>query len=130
MPTFRSYLKPENSIVAGLAVVGLVIADYQMNVGTVSQVQMSAANHPSIESSRKKSGYTAVILVAGIGLIAKDANILILGAAAIIAMEVNYRHAIMAHPETGVMQPPTEDVYMPMGVTSDSYDQQNYVVTP
>jgi hypothetical protein len=130
VPTFKSYLKPENSIVAGLAVVALVYADYQMNVGTVSQVQMSAANHPAIESSRKKAGYTAVILVAGIGLISKDANILILGAAAIIAMEVNYRHAIMASPETGIMQPPTEDVYMPMGVTSDTYDQQNYVVTP
>jgi hypothetical protein len=130
MPTFKSYLKPENSIIAGLAVMGLVYADYQLNCGTSAQVQMTDANHPAIESSRKKAGYTAVVLVAGIGLIAKDANIIILGAASIIALELTYRHAIMAEPQTGVMQPPTQDTYMPMGVTSDNYDQENYVVTP
>lgn len=111
---FKSYLKPENSIVAGLGVMGMVYATYQLNVGSLSQAQASDANHPVLESSRKKSGYVSAVLVAGIGLIAKDANIIILGSATIIAMELQARHAIMAHPQTGVMQPPdTMGVYEP-----------------
>lgn len=112
---------------AGLAVVASVYAIYQLNLGSTAQVQMTDANHPVAETSRKKSGYEAAILVAGIGLIARDANIIILGSATIIAMELTYRHAIMAHPETGKMVPPGESVYMPAGgVTSEAYEQTTY----
>lgn len=122
---FKSYLKPENSIVAGLAVVGLVYADYQLNVGTMASAQATDANHPVLESSRKKAGYTAFVLVAGVGLIARDANIIILGGAAIIAMELQYRHAIMAHPDTGVMQPPGNEAYNPPGAVVPMYPDIN-----
>jgi hypothetical protein len=122
----KSYLKPEGSIVAGLAVMGSVYAIYQLNTGTVAQVAMTDANHPLVETSRKKAGYQAALLVAGIGLIAKDANIIILGSASIIAMELSYRQAIMAHPETGKMVPPDESTYAPAGATvSSNYEQQS-----
>ncbi len=123
---FKSYLKPEGSIIAGLAVMGSVYAIYQLNVGTTSQVHMTDANHPAVESSRKKAGYEAALIVAGIGLIAKDANIIILGSATIIAMELSYRHAIMVHPETGKMQPPGESTYQPAGAAVSSvYEQES-----
>lgn len=110
---------------AGLAVMGIVFAIYQLNIGPTVQVQMTEANHPSIETARKKSGYEAAIVVAGIGLIAKDANIIILGSASIIAMELSYRHAIMAHPETGMMVPPAESTYLPAGAAiSSQYEQE------
>src|ERR1700757_1759114 len=95
---FKSYLKPEGSIVAGLAVMGSVYAIYQLSLGNTAQVQMTDANHPVAETSRKKAGYESLLLVAAIGLIARDANIIILGSASIIAMELSYRHAIMADP--------------------------------
>lgn len=124
---FKSYLKPEGSLMAGLAVVGSVYAIYQLNLGSTAQVQMTDANHPIAETSRKKAGYEAAVLVAGIGLIARDANIIILGAGTIIAMELSYRHAIMAHPQTGQMVPPGDNTYAPAGnVTSDAYEQQAY----
>lgn len=122
---FKSYLKPENSIIAGLAVMGSVYAIYQLNIGTTVQVQMTDANHPATETARKKAGYQSALLVASVGLIARDANIIILGSASIIAMEMSYRHAIMAHPETGVMQPPTESTYAPAGAAvSSMYEQE------
>lgn len=124
---WKSYLKPEGSIIAGLAVMGTVYAIYQLDLGNAAQVQMTDANHPAVETSRKKAGYKSAIVVAGIGLIAKDANIIILGSASIIAMELTYRTAIMAHPETGTMVPPGENVYAPAGnVTSDAYEQMAY----
>lgn len=109
----KSILKPENSIVAGIATVGLVFGIYQLDVGPVSQVQMSDPNHPSLETSRKKAGYTAFIAVAALTLLARDQNVGLLGFGTIIAMEMHYRHAIMADGITGVMQPPSPDKYMP-----------------
>jgi hypothetical protein len=110
---WRSVFKPEGSVMAGVAVMGAVYGVYQLSVGTASQAQATEANHPVLEMSRKKAGWEALVLVAGVGLIARDANIIILGSATIVAMELNYRHAIMAHPDTGVMQPPGNQVYMP-----------------
>jgi len=109
----RSVLKPEGSVVAGLAVVGLVYATYQLDVGDVASAYATSANHPALESSRKKAGYTAFSFVAALTLITRDANVGILGFGAIVAMEVHYRHAIMAAPDTGVAQIPSPTEYTP-----------------
>lgn len=111
--TIKSILKPEGSIMAGFALVGIVYATYQLDVGPVSSAYASDANHPALESSRKKAGYTAFITVAGLTLITKDANVGILGFASILAMEFHYRHAIMASPETGVITAPAQSNYQP-----------------
>jgi len=110
---FRSVLKPEGSIVAGLAVVGVVYATYQMDCGPVASAYATDANHPALENSRKKAGYTSLAAVSALTLITRDANVGILGFAAIVAMEIHYRHAIMVSPETGVAQIPTPAAYQP-----------------
>lgn len=120
---FKSMLKPENSIIAGIAVMGTVYATYQLNVGSTAQAAASESNHPVLESSRKKAGYEALILVAGVGLIAKDANIMILGFATVIAMEMTYRHSIMADPSTGQMVAPNPSAYTPAENVVPMYDQ-------
>lgn len=108
---FRSILKPSESTMASAATVGFVIAVYQMNLGTGAQVHATDANHPVLESSRKKAGYTALAGVAALTLLTKDVNIGILGGGTIIAMELTNRHAIMANPITGKMESPTSQVY-------------------
>jgi len=105
--SFKSILKPEGSTVAGLATIGTVFAIYQLNAGPVVQAAASDPNHPALESSRKKAGYTALAMVAALTLITHDANIGILGGGTIIAMELSYRHAIMAHPQSLKMQNPS-----------------------
>lgn len=104
---FKSVLKPEGSTMAGIATVAAVYGVYQLNVGNVSQAHATDANHPVLEASRRKAGYTALVLVSGLTLITKDANLGILGFATIIAMELSYRHGIMAHPESGKMVNPS-----------------------
>ncbi|MEU9022344.1 hypothetical protein [Actinomadura sp. NPDC048394] len=111
--SLKSVMRPEGSLILGATVAGMVYATYQLDVGPVSGAQATDANHPVLESSRKKAGYTSLIMVGGLALLAKDPNIVILGGAAVIAMEAHYRHAIMAHPETGQMQPPSPDAYQP-----------------
>jgi len=110
---FKSILKPEGSVVSGVALAGGVWAIYSMNVGNVSTAHASDANHMSLESSRKKAGYMSFIFVAGITLITRDANVGLLGFGSIVAMELNYRHAIMADSTTGQMVPPAGSGYTP-----------------
>lgn len=112
--TWKSVLKPEGSTVAGLATVGAVFAIYQLNVGNVAQAHATDSNHPALETSRKKAGYTALVIVSALTLITKDANVGILGGAAIIAMELSYRTGIMADPQNGKLQNPNPNtVYEP-----------------
>lgn len=108
---FKSILKPSESTMASAATVGFVIAVYQMNLGTGAQVHATDANHPVLESSRKKAGYTALAGVAALTLLTKDVNIGILGGGTIIAMELTNRHAIMANPITGKMEAPGSQIY-------------------
>jgi hypothetical protein len=109
--TIKSIFKPEDSVVAGLATVGLVAAVYQLDAGSVSQVHASDSYHPSNTSGIKKAGYTSLIMVAGISLLARDPNIVILGGAAIIAFHAHYRHANMVNPGTGQMEAPGASAY-------------------
>ena len=111
MMEIKSILKPEGSVVSGIATVGAVFAIYNMDCGNVSMIAASDANHPTLETCRKKAGYTAFALVSVITLLTKDANVGILGYASIIAAEAHYRQAIMADPVTGAMQPPAETAY-------------------
>lgn len=132
MLNMRSVLKPEGSIAAGIAVVGLVYATYQLDLGSVSSAQATDPNHPALESSRKKAGYTAFIAVAGLTLITRDANVGILGFSSIVAMEIHYRHAIMASPITGKVVPPAPSQYqpaMPANGTAPADQAYPYAVT-
>lgn len=104
--SWKSILKPEASVTAGIATVVGVYGVYQLNMGPVAMTQATDANHPAMTASRKKAGWMALTLVAGLVLVTKDANIGILGGSTIIAMELAYRHGIMADPMTGQIQNP------------------------
>lgn len=109
----KSILKPEGSIMSGLAVTGLVYAVYQMHVGTVADAHVTEPNHPSLQSSKKKAGWEAFALVAAISLITRDGNVAVLGFGSIVAMELAYQHAISANPATQMMEAPIAELYQP-----------------
>lgn len=110
---FKSILKPSESVMAALAVAAVVYGVYQLDVGTVANAHATDANHPALESAKKKAGYTAIVLVGGLTLITRDGNVGVIGFGSIIAMELHYRQAIMASPETGRIQAPAASQYQP-----------------
>jgi hypothetical protein len=114
MTDLKSRLSPENSMVAGIAVIGLVIANYNLHNGSIAAVQATDAWHPALGTSNKKSGYSSLVLVAGISLLAKDPNIFILGMAAIVAMHSSMIHAIAVEPaQNQMVAPNTGTAYEP-----------------
>ena len=98
-----SRLKPENSIIAGMATVALVVAVYNLHNGSAASASNTPAWSTDLTSSTKKAGYISLIMVGGISLVAKDANVFILGCAAIVAMHSTYIHAIATSPNTGTL---------------------------
>jgi hypothetical protein len=103
----KSILKPDASTMAGLATVGVVFSIYQLNVGSVAQATATDSNHPVLNASRKKAGYTALAIVGALTLITRDANVGILGAGTICAMELSYRYGIMANPNSLKIENPS-----------------------
>src|SRR5437588_466273 len=101
-----SIFKPENSVIAGLATMGVVYGVYQLDIGPVSVAHATEPNNGALSSARRKAGWTSLILVGGISLLARDPTIAILGGFTIMAMELHYRHAIMVSPATGQIVPP------------------------
>jgi hypothetical protein len=102
--SFKPRLSGENSIITSLAAAGLVFGIYSMKVGPVADVHTTDANDINLKASIRKAGWTSVILIGGLFILAQDMNIVILGGATIIAEELNYRHALMASPSTGQIQ--------------------------
>lgn len=96
-------LSGENSIIASLATVGLVIGIYQASIGPVSDVHATQPQDINFTAATRKAGWSALAAVFAVGLLAKDMNIVILGGAAVIAEELCYRHALMTSPGTGLI---------------------------
>jgi hypothetical protein len=106
-------LSVDNSIVMSGATVALTIGLYNGIIGPASVAQATDANDGSLMSSKRKAGVTAIVGISAIALLARDPNIVILGGATVIAMELIYRHSISAHPETGQIVPPAPTQYQP-----------------
>jgi len=99
LPT--SILKPEGSIVAGIATAALVVGVYQLNVGSTAVAAATDAHDPALQSARKKASLEAGILVSAVSLLAKDVTIFILGGLTMVAYDWHLRHAIASAPQTG-----------------------------
>lgn len=98
----------------GIAAVGVVYGVYQMSIGSIAEAHATDSNHPVLESSRKKAGFTALAFVGALTILTKDANVGIFGGGMIIAMELSYRHGIMSDPASRRLQNPSPaTAYMP-----------------
>jgi len=115
-----SILKPENSLIAGFAVVGLVIANYNLHNGTGVGVRATQANHPLTKQANNTAGWSSLILVFGASLLAKDANIAILGLAAVIVMHSAFLEHIAADSETGQVTAAGPAAYLPAQLSAVS----------
>ncbi|SRR6266568_1506990 len=110
-------LSGENSIIASLATVALVLGVYNMKIGPVADVHATNPGDGNTQAAIRKAGWTAITAVAALTLLAKDPNIAILGGAALIAEELSYRHALMTNPGTGQITL-TPQAYQPAGGAS------------
>ena len=111
----KPLLSGENSILASLASVALVVGVYNATVGPVADVHATPTGDLDVKTSLSKAGWISLAAVAGVVLLSKDLNLGIFGGGAIIAEEFIYRHAHMSAPGTGKLAQITPAAYAPAG---------------
>ena len=111
-----SLLKPEMSLAATLAVMGLDYGIYQLNLPSTADVKSSAAHNSALDSSRKASTWTAIAACSALSLLARDANIFIFGAGFAVVLDFYYRHANAVSPSSGQVTMPPAQGCVPGGV--------------
>lgn len=100
--------KPADSLTISIATVVGVITIYSGKIGPAADVHMTMPGDPNTNASIKKAGWEALALVAGMTLLTRDLNVLILGAGGIVLEHSMYLHAEMASPANGqIVQNPS-----------------------
>lgn len=102
-------LKPEASILGGLAVAALVFGIHQQATPSQADIQALPAGTPDIDSSEKTATWLSVIAVSGVSLLARDPGIFILGSAATVGMALWTRKSNWAESIGGRFLSPAEE---------------------
>jgi len=86
-------LKPEGSILAGLAVASVVYAIHANATPTQADIRALPAGTADVDKAERAATWVSVGVVGGISLLAKDPTIFIIGSAAAVAMAWWTRHS-------------------------------------
>lgn len=86
-------LKAEFSIMGGLAVSAIVYAIHTNATPPQADIRALPQNTPDIEKSERAASWISAGVVGGVSLIAKDPNIFVMGAVAIVGMAWWTRHS-------------------------------------
>lgn len=86
-------LKPEFSVMGGLAVGAMVFAIHTQATPNMADIQALPAGTPDIDAAERKATIMSAGIVAGVSLIAGDPTIFVIGSAITIGMALWTRHA-------------------------------------
>ena len=107
-------LRPADSITISLATAIGVAAIYNQDIGPVADVHATQSGDANINAAIKKAGVKSLLLVAGVTLLARDLNVVLVAGSMIILEHVMYLHADMAAPGNGELQV-SPQAYQPAG---------------
>lgn len=96
-----SILKPDQSVIAGLATAAVAYAAYQNDLPTLAECRTSDAGDPDLDSAERSATIKAAGLVGLVSLLTKDPTIFMIGGAVVIALAWSHRHANYIDPMTG-----------------------------
>jgi hypothetical protein len=96
-------LKPEASVMAGLATAGVVYGIHTAFHPTVADIQGLPSGNKDVDQSERKATWLSVAVVSGVSLLAKDPTIFVIGSAATVAMAFFTRHATWTETKTGLL---------------------------
>lgn len=101
-------LKPEFSVLTGLATATVVYGIYQNSMPSAADIRSLDANNSDIAKSERTASWASAGIVAGVSLIARDPTIFIIGGTMVVAMAWLHRHANSVNPTTGTMHAAAE----------------------
>lgn len=111
-------LKPETSVLVGLATATAVYGIYTNALPPVVDIKDTPPSDDMIGSTEKTAAWLSAAVVAGISLITKDPTVFVLGGSMVIALSWWNRHANEVNPQWGT-------VTAPSGFTPEMFDENN-----
>jgi hypothetical protein len=96
-----SILKPEGSLMAGLATAAMVYGTYTFSLPNGAMISATDPQDIHVEAGRRKAAIQSAAVVGIVSLIAKDKTIFVLGGLMLIALDWHARIANASSPQTG-----------------------------
>lgn len=96
-------LKPEASVMSGLAVAAVVFAIHSNATPSMADMQGLPSGVKDVDQSERKATWMSAGIVAGISLLAKDPTIFVIGSAMTVAMAWATRHAVWTDTKSGLL---------------------------
>lgn len=96
-------LKPEASIMSGLAVAGVVYAIHSNFTPSVADIAGLPAGNKDVDSAERQATWLSIGVVSGISLLARDPGIFLIGSFATIAIALMTRNATWTETATGLV---------------------------
>jgi len=94
-------MKTEDGLLTGLAVAAVVAGIHAVGVPNVAAVRASAPGNQHLDSARKGTTLTAIIVVVGASLVAKDPTVFVIGGVVVIALDMAQRLANSTDNQSG-----------------------------
>lgn len=98
-------LKPEASLMVGLASATVAYGVFSAALPTAADVRSLPAGQKDVSSTERTAAWIAAASVAGIALMARDMTVFIIGGTAVIGLSWWYKHSNMVMPELGLAVP-------------------------
>lgn len=95
-------LKPEASVMSGLAVAGVVYAVHSNFTPSVADMQGLPAGNKDVDRAERQATWLSVGIVSGVSLLAKDPTIFVIGSAMTIAMAFLTRNAVWTDTKSAI----------------------------
>jgi hypothetical protein len=96
-------LKPEASIMSGLAVAAVVFSIHSNFTPSTADMQGLPSGTKDVDRSERQATWISAGVVSAISLLAKDPTIFVIGSIATVAMAFTSRHALWTETKTGLL---------------------------
>lgn len=91
----------DSATTVGLLTAAGVYLIYNNGLPSIADIRTAPAHDRDIEASRKHSAIMSAVLVGGVFLIARDLNSYVISGAALVGLDLMYKHANSVNPGTG-----------------------------
>lgn len=102
-------LKPEYSVMGGIALATMVFAVHQQATPSQADIQALPAGTADIDSAEKKATWLSAGAVSVVSLLAKDPTMFVIGSGMVIAMAFWTRHSNYVEGVAGKFMSPAEN---------------------
>jgi len=109
----KSILKPEGSVITGLAESAIILAIYTKNIPDLASVRTALPHDTDIEAARKRSAVESFAVLSLVFLLTRDLGSYIIGGLVLTAADLHVKHSNGVHPATGTLTPPAVGAAVP-----------------